>query len=418
MRCHKELPRIRLPLDIRQCAHTIRGVSVERTELIRRVDASVPEILASVMRSLTDTVPFYREGGTAAFLDEVTTHMEAHLRAFMAIAAEDRSPRREDVAFMHDTIVRRVHQGFPLEGVLHAVRVGHRELWRAIVRHGEAMGASPEVVFAVTGPTFEYVDAVGVEMTRIYLAEQERVTSRSERERRDLLEDLLARRLPLPQTAAAGAVAPYDARSYAVLVAAPAHDDGAAPPDPLRHIAEAFARPSPFVVIRHEEVVGLLPVQPQEAAELGQRVRAVAAGLPFPVTAGVSGVCSSLDEFADGYRQAADALRAGHGRPEVVAVPEMSVFDYLLARADSAARELAARETGALAASRGGSVLAETLLAYIAADLNVARTAEALFVHPNTVHYRLARIGEATGRDLRSFLELVELLTAWRLRPA
>jgi DNA-binding PucR family transcriptional regulator len=45
----------------------------------------------------------------------------------------------------------------------------------------------------------------------------------------------------------------------------------------------------------------------------------------------------------------------------------------------------------------------------------VARTAEALYVHPNTVRYRLRRIGELTGLDSRRLSGQVELLRIARL---
>ena len=56
------------------------------------------------------------------------------------------------------------------------------------------------------------------------------------------------------------------------------------------------------------------------------------------------------------------------------------------------------------------AVLTATLRAYADCDMNVARTAVQLVVHPNTVHYRLRRIEEATGRDPRRFGDLVDLL--------
>jgi DNA-binding PucR family transcriptional regulator len=52
------------------------------------------------------------------------------------------------------------------------------------------------------------------------------------------------------------------------------------------------------------------------------------------------------------------------------------------------------------------------------ADLSVERAARALFVHPNTVRYRLRRLAKLTGLDVARFYDLVELLTAIRLLPA
>ncbi len=47
----------------------------------------------------------------------------------------------------------------------------------------------------------------------------------------------------------------------------------------------------------------------------------------------------------------------------------------------------------------GGS-LATTAAAYLTAGRSVEATARALFVHPNTVRYRLGRIAQVTGYDL------------------
>ena len=48
------------------------------------------------------------------------------------------------------------------------------------------------------------------------------------------------------------------------------------------------------------------------------------------------------------------------------------------------------------------SALVTTLRTYLDAGLNLTRTANALFVHANTVVYRLRRIRELSGRDPRN----------------
>jgi DNA-binding PucR family transcriptional regulator len=52
----------------------------------------------------------------------------------------------------------------------------------------------------------------------------------------------------------------------------------------------------------------------------------------------------------------------------------------------------------------------ETIRAFSDADLNVARAAQQMHVHPNTVRYRLQQIATKTGHDPRTFTGLVELL--------
>lgn len=53
-----------------------------------------------------------------------------------------------------------------------------------------------------------------------------------------------------------------------------------------------------------------------------------------------------------------------------------------------------------------------TLRAYINCDMTLQRTAEELFVHPNTVAYRLRQIGQLTGREMRSVSDLADLTVA------
>ena len=47
--------------------------------------------------------------------------------------------------------------------------------------------------------------------------------------------------------------------------------------------------------------------------------------------------------------------------------------------------------------------------------IGVSTALEGVGIHPNTAHYRLARIAEKTGLDLRNVLHLMELLVAIEL---
>ena len=70
----------------------------------------------------------------------------------------------------------------------------------------------------------------------------------------------------------------------------------------------------------------------------------------------------------------------------------------------------------------GDRILVDTLRAYAAANLSVRLAADHLSVHPNTVSYRLNKLGRVLERDLTTFSDLVEVVT-WaqvidRARPA
>ncbi|MFD9125870.1 helix-turn-helix domain-containing protein [Kitasatospora sp. NPDC059571] len=54
----------------------------------------------------------------------------------------------------------------------------------------------------------------------------------------------------------------------------------------------------------------------------------------------------------------------------------------------------------------------------MAHDGSWARTAEALHIHVNTVHYRIRRIEELTGRSLARLEDRVDLRAALLCAPA
>jgi PucR family transcriptional regulator, purine catabolism regulatory protein len=65
-----------------------------------------------------------------------------------------------------------------------------------------------------------------------------------------------------------------------------------------------------------------------------------------------------------------------------------------------------------LAPIRDSEMLYETLLAYLDAELDVARAAHTLHLHPNSLRYRLAKIEQRLGRPLRSPATIANLYLA------
>ena len=137
-------------------------------------------------------------------------------------------------------------------------------------------------------------------------------------------------------------------------------------------------------------------------AALLQATSGAAGGLAL--AAGVGRICT---DPADYGRSRADAdlalqIARAHDR-DVVMADELSTWRLLAPAADpSALRERAEwvlRPLLAADAAHGRDDLA-TLRAWLANDRHRARTAAALFVHENTVRYRLRRIAETLGVDL------------------
>jgi len=104
----------------------------------------------------------------------------------------------------------------------------------------------------------------------------------------------------------------------------------------------------------------------------------------------------------------------------VLALPLLSSFDYLVQRDDETARRLIRPQVRQFVADdlAAGATLVTTLVEFAACDMNAKTAAERLHVHVNTAYYRLERIAERTGCDLRRLADVMELLIAVRLLGA
>lgn len=129
----------------------------------------------------------------------------------------------------------------------------------------------------------------------------------------------------------------------------------------------------------------------------------------------------SLDEATESARSALAGYRAAPAWPS--APRPVAAGDLLPERAlagDPEARRILRVEVyGAL--SRAGGELLETLDGFFAAGGVLESAARALYVHPNTVRYRLRRVGEITGLSPLSPRDAFALriaLTVGRLDPS
>jgi len=111
----------------------------------------------------------------------------------------------------------------------------------------------------------------------------------------------------------------------------------------------------------------------------------------------------ALSDWRISFRQAGQALdmarRLGEKRPYYF--PDLSVYRLLFQIEYNPELMTFQEETlGPLLAHEGGDELVHTLEAYFAHNGNLSQTAEALFIHRNTLVYRMERIAEISGLDL------------------
>jgi sugar diacid utilization regulator len=172
--------------------------------------------------------------------------------------------------------------------------------------------------------------------------------------------------------------------------------------------------------VRRDEIVVVAPAGGRDPDAVVDSLRTAHAKLSehgLPLAIGVSTVQQGLDRVPAAYREACAARERLEAEGGVLALPALSVFDYLILIGGNTGERLIServREFVDQDLAEGG-VLCQTLLEYVAADLNAKVTSERLFVHVNTAHYRLGKIAEKTGCDLRRINDVLELLIAIKL---
>ena len=387
-----------------------------------RRDEAVDEVVDAIL----EEIPGYQSFDAAARAD-VGAHVGLNHEALVRFLRQERPLTREDLMFVRAPTTRRASARLPLSDYLQAFRIGYRVMWGTLVSGAEDLEAQAAALSLVR-PVIEYINLVSAHAAEVYVEVEQRLLAEGERVRRDLLEDLLAGRRPPagPREEAIRSAGLSPSRPFAVVAASPrsADDDEYA----LRSAAVAFSRlagttTAPLSVQRGDELVLIAPVTADGGRRLAGALRACherLLGQGVRLAIGMSTAVSGFDRVPAAYREACEARRRVEDHGGVLALCELEAFDYLTMIGDETAQRLISSDVSRFVEEdlADDGALTSTLLEYVASDLNAKVAAERLFVHVNTVHYRLARIGERTGCDLRRLPDVLELLIAVKLATA
>jgi sugar diacid utilization regulator len=338
--------------------------------------------------------------------------------------AEPLSPPR--VERMREIAARRVQQRISLESFLRRPRIWADVVWEAVVAN--TLTTEPhelEAALSISSTLMRLVDLTSRVVTNAYL---DAVTDRGLL-RRDLLDALvsgkgdqegvprLARSLHLTL-----------AESYIVVVV---RGDGmhgelgrdeslptraaldrivettrchVQPPEGLRLLAG----------MHRGDLVVLYPVAgPDDLQLVREECVELAKALPVEVSLGVSSYHQGLSSVAAAYNEARDAVEVADRlgiRGRAVGLDDVLVDQMLHASGDAQRLLLNAMQALVDYDVRHSSDLVATLQTYVNTRFNLTKSGALLFVHPNTVVYRLRRIHELTGRDPH---DVEDLLVLW-----
>jgi len=405
-------------------------------QLAAGVEIALPDLVPAAVEAIWQQVPAYAASHDDQLRADVGVHVAAVFRVFLDGLAGRREAGRADFAITREQATRRVMQGISLADFLQAFRIGQLTLWQGIMTAAGDDPAARDGALSVVAQLMQVIELGSTVAGEAYVQAQQHALAEGDRVRRDLLEDLLARQDTCggPGQAVLRAAGLSPGRRLLVASAAPAGEqaggDEAGPPGlpELPDVAAALrgsfgGHGLGLTVVRHDEIVGIAPVAGGRAEPAVASLTRVCAGLArqgMRLAVGVSTVHAGLPEIPEAYaeaRAARDGLGAGAG---VLALPLLTSFDYLVLRDDETARRLIRPEVRRFVAedAAAGGALIATLAAYAACDLNARTAARQLHLHVNTAYYRLDRIAERTGCDLRRFADVMELLIAVRLLGA
>lgn len=301
-----------------------------------------------------------------------------------------------------------VHMHIPLERIIGGLRALDHHWRRAFIEliltrmPGEA---AVELLTGVDRSLAIYFGSIIDQNSQIYLDEQQRLLEERMTGQRQLLERVASgQRVEESALAKAFGIRPGDELRLVIVSAAQTAATAGSALDfaSYRRVVERRFRSHVVTSIPADgETLWLILSGPHLTdAEVAERLLEIRGETPGAITSfGLGGL------GAEGLRRAqhtALAVHTAHRRAPAIG-PVAGFAEHgllaLLAQRPDLARWFVEQELGALLTDQGAEDLHRTLRTLIGFNGSLMRTAEALYVHRNTVTYRLKRIEEILGRD-------------------
>jgi PucR C-terminal helix-turn-helix domain/GGDEF-like domain len=359
-------------------------------ELLARID----DLTTQLSEQIQKAEAFYRDGQVVP-LDDLRQSCQENLEHILTQLA-GAAPHRVEPA--RKTGRRRAEQGVPLPPILHAYRIGGRYIWDTLITHADTSTTVRDALLRTAADIWTIIDIYSEAVTEAYretIAEQ---AHRNAQIRAAALSSLLdgdVRDESRLWESAAMLRLPH--QGTFVVVAAETPEPGV---EALPGVENALRRHDAGSAWRldHGTYVGVVSVRPPfTVAKLCQQLCMLATG-----RVGVSEAYANLDQTAAALRQAQVACLAATPRSRELVRYEQQPIAVLLASVPELSANVARAVVGPLldlpTPERG--VLLETLRTWFAESGSANAVAARLHVHRNTVHHRLRRVENLTGRNL------------------
>lgn len=378
-------------------ARALAARMLERTE----------EFVAGVTARINALVPVYAERVPLPELRRsVADHYRVIFDGLLDPALDGNAPA--DLAGR-----ARAAEGVPMSAVFEAYQISLSFIWEHLAEAAERDEVAPRVALRAASALWRRLSGFTDVMSDSYRTELAARIRSEEQRRSALIQALLEGHLSAPQVWEAADVLRLPHQGPYVVVAA--RVAGAGEHGLTRGIEEGLQRQSITSAWRllHDVEIGLASL-PRPADQLDVLIDALAAGSVGRV--GISPLFDDLTGTSQALRLARIALRGAASPGKVVVFGRDS-----LSVAAASAPDVMARLSRAILAGLEGmsaedrAVLLDTFGAWLDHGGSADEAARRLYVHPNTVRYRLRRLEERTGRTLSDPRQVAELSLAFEV---
>lgn len=356
-------------------------------ELQARLDGMTEEIVAACRAR----IPSY-----GAAPEEFVAEVRANTRASFAAGLQilrGTAGLEQIRAAMVEVGRRRASQGIPLAEALLACHVSGQIFWQNVCRVvPEDLDSRTAAIMLGATVVFELIGHALLAVAEGYLQAESERQAGEDFQAQALVEHLAGLR-PLSRALTGAAVrAGLGPGQVRWCVVGGSADDHADPAELVRSLRRSGAAPA--------------------VGRIGFDVVAFASGAEPPKLAlEVAGVAAAADPPLGFRRACAAATVARLLGLERVSYDEVAPLALVLEAPRAERDAFVAAQIGPLLADPLGEELVKTLRAFLRCGMSVARAARALQVHRHTLEYRLGRIEQLLGEDVRAagrrpFIEL------------
>jgi DNA-binding PucR family transcriptional regulator len=377
---------------------------------VRAIERAAGSLATASVARMDEELQWFR-GLPADQRSWVTLVAQAGVRSFVAWLRQERPHGAHEISDeIFDAAPRTLARSISLTQTVQLIKVTIDVVEDQVPRL-----AVPEERAAVADAVLRFSREVAFSAARVYARAAESRGTWDARLQALLVDALLRGDAPDELASRAAALGWDDRAPVAVAVGESPGGDASA----VLHVVHRLARRMGVDVLGGVHGSRLVLVLAAVTDPLAATEKLLAAFGEGPVVVG-PGV-PTLDEASESARAALAGFRAAPAWPS--APRPVSAADLLPERAlagDPEARRILRQEVfGSLV--RAGGELLETLDGFFAAGGVLESAARGLFIHPNTVRYRLRRVGEVTGLSPllpREAFALRIALTVGRLDPS